>query len=120
MKIPVGEQLFRLLAGMAGGAAERAVRGVQGGQIGGVGCQIGADGARIGQRHAALQPQFFRGAVQAMQVIGIARPQVQGKGPFKEPGPQADIACQPRKPYGKQPSCHPRAASNRRWLPFCP
>ena len=113
MKIPVGEQLF---ACSRDGERCYGARGSggQGGQGGDLGRQIGADGAGIGQGHAALQPKRLCGSVQAMQVIGIARPQGQGKGHFNGPGPQAAVACQPRKPDGKQPSRHPSAASNRR------
>lgn len=75
-------------------------------KVGRAGGKIGIDGAGIGQSHAAPQTPRHSGQVQAMQMIGIARPQGQGKWPLNGTVPHARVAREPRKPYRKQPTCH--------------
>ena len=120
----IGQKTVRAIRGNHGGiAAGPAAQGHQRRrltrQISGADGKIGTDRAGIGQCHAAMQAAGRGGGVQAMQMIGIARAQAQGKGPFNRAVPQADVAAQPRKPDGQQPSRHSSSQSNFRKFPFC-
>ena len=88
-------------------------------QIGRASGKFGTNGAGIGKRHATRQTPYSCGRVQAMQMIGIARPMGQGKWPLNGAVPQARVAREPRKPYGKQPTRHSNSRSNFPKLPFC-
>ena len=57
MKIPVGEQLFRLFAGMAGGAAEGGARGAQG-FIGAAVAEAGRGVAQCGEQGRDILDPF--------------------------------------------------------------
>lgn len=88
-------------------------------QISGAGLQIGADGTGICQGHTLRQSPPGGVVIEAMQVIGIARPMNQGKGPLNGPVPKARVAREPREPDGKQSSCHSNARSNRHKFLIC-
>ena len=88
-------------------------------EIGGAGCEIGADRPSVGERHAPAQAPCFGSRVQAVNVVGIPGSQDQGERPLTGAAPQLRVACQSRKPDGKQPTSHPSAASSRQEFPFC-
>ena len=100
-----------------------ATQGGQGGgfarQIGRTGGKIRADGARIGQCHAAMQTAGRGGGVQTVQMIGIARAMGQRKGPLNGAAPQARVAGEPRKPYGQQPTRHSSSRPSFLKFPLC-
>ncbi len=82
-------------------AAQGFQKGRLGAQIGRAGGQRGADRARIHQGHSAMQPRLFGGAVQAVQMIGIARPQAEREGPVMRAPAQRHLARQPGQPQGQ-------------------
>lgn len=88
-------------------------------QVRHAGGEIWADGTRIRQCHAAPQAARDGGQIDAVQMIGIAKPVGQRKRPLNGAYPQARVAGEPRKPYGQQPSRHSSLQPNRQLFPFC-
>jgi hypothetical protein len=88
-------------------------------QIGRAGDKIGTQGARIGQGHAAPQTPGTGRPVQAMQMIGIARPMGQRKGPLNGPDPQPAFARQSWKPHGQNATCHANERPMFQMFLFC-